>query len=123
MRPASTETQLLDVYRTMWSIRAFEYRVHDEFATGGIPGFVHLYAGEEASATGVARTSIPTATPSRPPTAGTVTHRQGRRHRADDGRDLRQVGGLLHGKGGSMHIADLTRGCSAPMALSAAVRR
>jgi len=47
------EIQLLDVYRTMRSIRAFEDRVHDEFATGDIPGFVHLYAGEEASATGV----------------------------------------------------------------------
>ena len=47
------ETQLLDVYRTMRTIRAFEDRVHDEFATGDIPGFVHLYAGEEASATGV----------------------------------------------------------------------
>ena len=35
------ETQLLDVYRTMRSIRAFEDRVHDEFATGVIPGFVH----------------------------------------------------------------------------------
>ena len=42
------ETQLLDVYRTMRTIRAFEDRVHDEFATGDIPGFVHLYAGEEA---------------------------------------------------------------------------
>ena len=28
-------------------------RVHAEFATGDIPGFVHLYAGEEASAAGV----------------------------------------------------------------------
>jgi pyruvate dehydrogenase E1 component alpha subunit len=37
----------------MRSIRAFEDRVHEEFATGDIPGFVHLYAGEEASATGV----------------------------------------------------------------------
>jgi TPP-dependent pyruvate/acetoin dehydrogenase alpha subunit len=60
------ETQLLDVYRTMRSIRAFEDRVHDEFATGDIPGFVHLYAGS-------AHTSIPIATPSRPRTAGTAT--------------------------------------------------
>src|SRR5680860_1634815 len=50
---ALSEAQLLDVYRTMRLIRAFEDRVHKEFATGDIPGFVHLYAGEEASATGV----------------------------------------------------------------------
>jgi TPP-dependent pyruvate/acetoin dehydrogenase alpha subunit len=44
---------LLAAYRTMRTIRDFEERVHDEFATGEIPGFVHLYAGEEASAAGV----------------------------------------------------------------------
>ena len=47
------ETQLLDVYRTMRSIRAFEDRVHDEFATGDIPGFVHLYAAASASQYGI----------------------------------------------------------------------
>ena len=46
------ETQLLQAYRKMRQIRDFEDRVHDEFATGIIPGFVHLYAGEEASAVG-----------------------------------------------------------------------
>src|SRR5438874_12570954 len=44
---------LLKAYRTMRTIRDFEERLHAEFATGEIPGFVHLYAGEEASATGV----------------------------------------------------------------------
>ncbi|MFJ7210709.1 thiamine pyrophosphate-dependent dehydrogenase E1 component subunit alpha [Amycolatopsis sp. NPDC098790] len=40
---------LREAYRVMRTIRAFEERVHDEFATGE-PGF---YAGEEASAAGV----------------------------------------------------------------------
>ena len=35
------ETQLLQAYRKMCQIRAFEDRVHEEFATGEIPGFVH----------------------------------------------------------------------------------
>src|SRR3990170_3771503 len=48
-----TPDQLLQAYRVMRTIRDFEERVHDEFAGGDIPGFVHLYAGEEASATGV----------------------------------------------------------------------
>ena len=45
--------ELLKCYTRMRTIREFEDRVHEEFATGKIPGFVHLYAGEEASAVGV----------------------------------------------------------------------
>ena len=48
-----TRDDLLTAYRTMRTIREFEERLHTDFATGEIPGFVHLYAGEEASATGV----------------------------------------------------------------------
>ncbi len=51
--------QLLHAYRVMRTIRAFEERLHVEFATGEIPGFVHLYAGEEASAAGVMAQSGP----------------------------------------------------------------
>ena len=43
----------LRAYRTMKTIRVFEDRVHVEFETGEVPGFVHLYAGEEAIAAGV----------------------------------------------------------------------
>ena len=42
--PLSKE-KLLEAYRTMRTIREFEERLHTEFATGDIPGFVHLYAG------------------------------------------------------------------------------
>jgi len=45
--------QLLWAYRTMQTIRLFEERMHDVFTTGEVPGFVHLYAGQEACATGV----------------------------------------------------------------------
>ncbi len=37
----------------MTLIRAFEERLHVEFATGEISAFVHLYAGEEAIATAI----------------------------------------------------------------------
>jgi acetoin:2,6-dichlorophenolindophenol oxidoreductase subunit alpha len=105
------ETQLLDVYRTMRTIRAFEDRVHDEFATGDIPGFVHLYAGEEASATGVCAHLDP----DRDTIAS--THR-GHGHCIAKGVDIKPMmaeifgrrTGSCHGKGGSMHIADLSRG-------------
>jgi TPP-dependent pyruvate/acetoin dehydrogenase alpha subunit len=48
-----TKQRLLQAYSTMRTIREFEERLHTEFASGDIPGFVHLYAGEEAAATGV----------------------------------------------------------------------
>ena len=41
------------IYNKMNDIRNFEDRVHGLFAKGEIPGFVHLYAGEEAIAVGV----------------------------------------------------------------------
>src|SRR3954452_1502121 len=48
-----SKDELLKAYRTMRRIREFEERVHVEFAKGDIPGFVHLYAGEEAAGTGI----------------------------------------------------------------------
>ena len=42
------KAQLLDAYARMKTIREFEERIHRENTTGDIPGFVHLYAGQEA---------------------------------------------------------------------------
>ena len=101
---------LREAYRTMRTIRAFEERVHEEFATGEIPGFVHLYAGEEASAAGVCAHLD-----DRDAIAG--THR-GHGHCIAKGVDVKGMmaeiygrrTGSCHGKGGSMHIADLSKG-------------
>jgi hypothetical protein len=102
--------QLLDAYRYMRLIREFEERIHLEFATGEIPGFVHLYAGEEASAVGVCmnlgeRDYIAS------------THR-GHGHCIAKGCDIAAMmkelygrrDGLCGGKGGSMHVADMSKG-------------
>ena len=102
--------ELLRAYRTMRLIRDFEERLHTEFATGEIPGFVHLYAGEEASAVGVCmhlgeNDKIAS------------THR-GHGHCIAKGCDIGGMmneiygrkDGLCGGKGGSMHIADLSKG-------------
>ena len=48
-----TSEKMIDVYETMVRIRMFEDRVAKLFAEGELPGFVHLYAGEEAIAAGV----------------------------------------------------------------------
>ena len=44
---------LLMAYRAMRNIRQFEKHVHLEFQAGEIPGFVHLYSGQEACAVGI----------------------------------------------------------------------
>lgn len=102
--------KLADWYRTMRTIREFEERVHTEFATGEIPGFVHLYAGEEAIAAGVMAHLDPD-------DYIASTHR-GHGHAIAKGCDVKGMmaeiygkrDGICHGKGGSMHIADLDTG-------------
>lgn len=98
------------MYRKMVEIRKFEDRVHELFAKGDLPGFVHLYAGEEAVAVGLCahldeKDNI------------TSTHR-GHGHCIAKECDLNgmmaeihgKATGLCKGKGGSMHIADLEKG-------------
>ncbi|MGE1314530.1 thiamine pyrophosphate-dependent dehydrogenase E1 component subunit alpha [Pseudomonas aeruginosa] len=129
MSTLSTD-QLLHAYRVMCTIRAFEERLHVEFATGEIPGFVHLYAGEEASAAGVMAHL-------RDDDCIASTHR-GHGHCIAKGVDVHGMmaeiygkkTGVCQGKGGSMHIADLEKGmlgangivgAGAPLAAGAAL--
>ena len=42
---------LLHAYRTMKTIREFEERVNAEIMNGQLPGFTHLYSGQEANTT------------------------------------------------------------------------
>lgn len=98
------------IYKTMNDIRNFEDEVHRIFTTGEIPGFVHLYAGEEAVATGVCAHLTDS-------DYITSTHR-GHGHCIAKGCDLNGMmaeifgkeTGLCKGKGGSMHIADIDKG-------------
>jgi len=121
---------LLEAYRLMTTIRAFEERVSVEFARGKIPGFVHLYAGQEASAVGVCMQLAPE------DYIGS-THR-GHGHCIAKGSDVHSMmlelfgkeGGICSGKGGSMHLADFDKGimgansivgAAVPLALGAAL--
>jgi pyruvate dehydrogenase E1 component alpha subunit len=102
--------QLLRAYRQMKIIREFEERLHVEIATGEIPGFTHLYAGQEAIAVGVCDHLTDA--------DYIVSTHRGHGHCIAKGCDV--VGmmkeiygrrdGLCRGKGGSMHIADMTKG-------------
>ncbi|TWH75905.1 pyruvate dehydrogenase E1 component alpha subunit [Azomonas agilis] len=105
-----TKPELLQAYRKMYEIRAFEERLHLENTGGDIPGFIHLYTGEEAIAVGVCENLTPQ------DYIGS-THR-GHGHCIAKGCDIRGMmaeifgkeTGLCRGKGGSMHIADLEQG-------------
>jgi len=94
----------------MVKIREHEERVAELFAQGKIPGFVHLYIGEEAVATGVMAHL-------RKEDFITSTHR-GHGHFIAKGGNIKasmaelfgKATGICKGKGGSMHIADLDVG-------------
>lgn len=98
------------IYKTMNEIRYFEEKVHKIFSDGKIPGFVHLYVGEEAVATGVMSQL-------EDDDYITSTHR-GHGHAIAKGCDLNGMmaeimgkrDGLGHGKGGSMHVAEIDKG-------------
>ncbi|HKJ15942.1 MAG TPA: thiamine pyrophosphate-dependent dehydrogenase E1 component subunit alpha [Xanthomonadales bacterium] len=109
MTSLSTE-QLLRAYERMKTIREFEERLNQEIQKGAIPGFTHLYAGQEAVAVGVCEH------------LGNEdyiasTHR-GHGHCIAKGCDvigmMKEIygrhDGLCKGKGGSMHIADVDQG-------------
>jgi len=101
---------LLQLYRRMVTIRRTEETLVRLFAEGRLPGFIHSYAGEEATAVGVC------AALSRDDYI-TSTHR-GHGHILAKGGDLNRLmaevfgrrTGYCGGKGGSMHIADLEIG-------------
>jgi pyruvate dehydrogenase E1 component alpha subunit len=104
-----TET-LFGLYERMLLIRRTEERLRDEAKAGNLPGAVHLYIGEEAIATGVCahlsdRDMI------------TSTHR-GHGHFLAKGGALPSMmaeiwaknTGICRGMGGSMHVADFSKG-------------
>jgi pyruvate dehydrogenase E1 component alpha subunit len=97
--------RLILMYERMLKIRYFEDRVRELFANGEMPGFVHLYLGQEAVAVG-ACASLNT------DDFITSTHR-GHGHIIAKGGEMRcmmaelygKATGYNKGKGGSMHIA------------------
>ncbi len=94
----------------MLTIRAFDTKAGELFGDGEIPGFVHLYIGEEAVGVGACAAL-------EEDDYITSTHR-GHGHCIAKGLDLEQMmaelygkaNGYCNGKGGSMHIADVDAG-------------
>jgi len=105
-----THPELLDAYRRMRMIRAFELTIEQLVHSGRMGGFLHLYTGQEAVAVGVCQQLHDT-------DFVASTHR-GHGHCIAKGIDLTSMlaelfgraTGCSRGKGGSMHIADPDHG-------------
>ena len=101
---------LLDLHRRMVRIRVFEEEAGKLMESGRVPGALHLYVGQEAVAAGVCQHLRDT-------DWITSTHR-GHGHLVAKGGDFRAMyaelfgrsTGACKGKGGSMHISDLSVG-------------
>jgi len=102
--------ELKEVLRKMYLIRRFEEGAEDSYMRGLIHGTMHLSIGQEASAMGICM----------PLTADdqiTSTHR-GHGHCIAKGADVKRMfaeffgktTGYCKGRGGSMHIADVSMG-------------
>ena len=125
-----TADAMLRLYEQMVLLRRFELAAQIACRTGETPGFLHLYIGEEAVATGVCAHL-------RAADWITSTHR-GHGHALAKGMDPRALmaelygkrGGAVGGRGGTMHLYDSSVGLfgtngvvasGAPHALGAAI--
>jgi pyruvate dehydrogenase E1 component alpha subunit len=105
-----SEEKLLKMYQDMLKIRYFENKVVDIYSKGLMPGLAHLYIGEEAIAVGVCANLTES-------DFATSTHR-GHGHLIAQGANLKKMmaeilgkeTGYCKGKGGSMHIMDISKG-------------
>lgn len=98
------------LYRRMLLIRRAEERLQKLFADGQVPGFLHLSIGQEAVPVGVSSALTDADTVS--------SNHRGHGHTLAKGVDLNgffaeilgKATGLCKGRGGSMHVADLSKG-------------
>jgi acetoin:2,6-dichlorophenolindophenol oxidoreductase subunit alpha len=106
----SDEARLKSLYRQMLVIRRAEERLQRLFADGEVPGFLHLSIGQEAVAAGVSAALRASDTVS--------SNHRGHGHALAKGVSLdgffaeimgRETG-VCRGRGGSMHVADLSIG-------------
>ena len=108
--PGVSLEQQLEMYYKMSLIREFDTKVRKVWMDGKIYGLAHSYVGAEAIAVGACNAL-------KPDDYITSTHR-GHGHTIAKGADVRKMmaelfgkyEGYNHGKGGSMHIADVENG-------------
>ncbi len=112
-----SEPPLLDMYRTMLTIRQFEEKCNYLFMQGRIPSTLHLYIGQEAVAAGVCAHLSPA-------DYMLSTHRP-HGHAIAKGVSLNSImaelyakrTGCCQAKGGSMHVGDMAVGALPAIAI------
>ena len=110
MPDAVPQATALELYRKMTEIRLFEKRAYDLFLQNLVKGTTHLGTGQEAVAAGVSQAMAAD-------DYMFLTYR-GHNHLLARGTPMTPVmaellgreNGLMHGKGGSMHLLDASRG-------------
>jgi pyruvate dehydrogenase E1 component alpha subunit len=111
VQTTTEQTTRLEMYRMMVEARLFEKRVHDLFLQGLVKGTSHLALGQEAVAAGFAaalrhddlvyctyRGHVHTLLRGAPPMSALMAELLGR------------ANGICGGKGGSMHLTDVSHG-------------
>jgi pyruvate dehydrogenase E1 component alpha subunit len=102
--------QLVNMLKQMLLIRAFEESAFQQYALGKVHGTMHLAIGQEAAAVG--------AIAALQPQDNIVSTHRGHGHAIAKGQDVRTMmaellakeTGVCRGRGGSMHMADLSLG-------------
>ena len=113
MAPTATKpspAELLRLYAGMKLVREVEQRLSVMFGDGEIPGFIHLSIGQEAVAVGIAAALRPHDT--------LASNHRGHGHALAKGLDVSRFfleimgrsEGYCGGRGGSMHVADMSVG-------------
>lgn len=105
-RLGMSDDGLIGLYRTMCTVRHFEYMADKLYAAGKVHGTMHLSAGQEAVAAGISMAVCPD--------DYLINHHRGHGHFIAKGADINLMmaeflgkdTGYNHGRGGSMHIAD-----------------
>jgi acetoin:2,6-dichlorophenolindophenol oxidoreductase subunit alpha len=101
-----SDADLIGLYRTMCTVRHFEYMADKLYAAGKVHGTMHLSAGQEAVAAGISLAVHPD--------DYLINHHRGHGHFIAKGADINLMmaeflgkdTGYNRGRGGSMHIAD-----------------
>lgn len=102
-----SKDDLINMYRTMVKIRKFEQMADQLYAMGKVHGTMHLSAGQEGVAVGTGSVIRPE--------DYLLNHHRGHGHFIASGADVNKMmaeflgkkTGYCHGRGGSMHIADI----------------
>jgi len=111
------EELLIEMYRRMYLIRNFELRVNDLFLRGIMPGTIHLSHGQEA-------TTVGTCLALDEKDVVTLTHRghgqalaKGVSPNSLMSELFGKITGCCQGKGGSLHVGDITVGALPAIAI------